>query len=201
MIGQWRPARKMPRMREPASAASILATPIVDLPLRSEIDLPPELLADLNDPRLIITPDYIGIDPRRPGRRPERITGGAGVGLRMRQIVVTALITATTVVPLTLMATGAPTQAQVAHPTAQVLRSTTTPRPALSTTQRVAQAQQRRAASAARSARRVAQAQQRRAASAARTAQRVAQAQQRRAASVARTAPATVSGRRRKLAA
>jgi len=166
-------------MTGPASAASLLGTPIVALPLRPEIDLPPELLADLNDPRLIITPDYIGIDRRRSGGWPKCVARAPKVGLRMRQIVVTALITTTAVIPLTLVATGALAQAHIAHTTPQALPSTTSQRPVPSTERRVSRAQRRQAAAAAGTEQRVSRAQRRQAAAAAGTEQRVSRAQRR----------------------
>ncbi|MGO8871939.1 MAG: hypothetical protein ACLQPH_11170 [Acidimicrobiales bacterium] len=73
-----------------------------------DVCLPPELLADLHEPRLIITPDYVGRDRRRPGWRGRRTALWPGPSLRARQALAVALVTTAAVVPLTLIASPAP---------------------------------------------------------------------------------------------
>jgi hypothetical protein len=75
-------------------------------PRQTEIDVPPELLADLHEPRLIITPNYVGSDRRVSGaRRPHR--RGFGPSVRLIEVVVIIMATVVAVVPLTLLASHA----------------------------------------------------------------------------------------------
>jgi hypothetical protein len=86
----------------PVSAHGLLAT--IDEPtVRPVVHVSPEMVADLHEPRLIISPDYVGRDrrhglvfrgPDAPARRTTH---------RMAQAVVVALVTTAAVVPLTLM--------------------------------------------------------------------------------------------------
>jgi hypothetical protein len=86
----------------PVSAHGLLAT--IDEPtVRPVVHVSPEMVADLHEPRLIISPDYVGRDrrhglvfrgPDAPARRTTH---------RMAQAVVVALVTTAAMVPLTLM--------------------------------------------------------------------------------------------------
>jgi hypothetical protein len=85
---------------EPVSAHGLLGGDSVGTISDLEVYVPPEMLADLHEPRLVITPGYIGRDRRRPApspwpvRRPPRS--------RLALVVIVALITSATVVPVTL---------------------------------------------------------------------------------------------------
>ena len=120
-----------PRPDRPVTAFSLLACPDPEStppPVDGEIHVPPGLLSDLHDPRLIITADYVGPDRRlldrrewrslerernryrdwRPARtvRVGRAEGGPADGeasFRLRHLVAAVLLTAMTVVPLTVL--------------------------------------------------------------------------------------------------
>ena len=87
-----------------------------------ELDVPPELLADLYGESLIITADYVGADRRTSPSRHRLDRGGHGSSLRSLQILLIVAATAVVTVFLTLTAshpavpgasgpTGAPTTA------------------------------------------------------------------------------------------
>jgi hypothetical protein len=85
---------------QPVSAHGLLGGESVATALDLEIYVPPEMLADLHEPRLVITPGYIGRDRRRPA------TSRWGLRhqpkSRLVLVVLVALITSAIVVPLTL---------------------------------------------------------------------------------------------------
>jgi hypothetical protein len=108
----------------PVSAHSLLAGTIDRPTVWPVVHVPPEMVADLHEPRLIISPDYVGRDRRhgivhrQPLAPPRRSTH------RLAQAVIVALVTTAAVVPLTLMVAhqaptatgpGRATRAQV-HP-------------------------------------------------------------------------------------
>lgn len=72
-----------------------------------DVSVPPELLADLYDPQLVIFPEYVGSDRRRAGGSISRIRGGDRRSLRLGQIVMVILLTVAATVPLTLIASHA----------------------------------------------------------------------------------------------
>jgi hypothetical protein len=92
----------------PISAHGLLAT--IDEPTDwPVVHVSPEMVADLHEPRLIISPEYVGRDRRhglvlRPRYAPARPSTH-----RLAQAVIVAVVTTVAVVPLTLMmAHGAP---------------------------------------------------------------------------------------------
>ena len=126
-----------------------------------DVDLPPELLADLHEQWLVITPDYVGRDRRqshgalghddRNGRTLDRRRQGAATGFRERFMV--TLVTVAVVVPLTLMAVHAVGQLSSPRQVAQSLVAGTS----AVTTASAQAASDRRARQAARQAARAAQ--------------------------------------------
>jgi hypothetical protein len=90
-------------------------------------ELPPGLLADLYDPRLVISADYVGRDRRRPRPMAPRGRSSHGPSLRVRQAIVVVVVTAAAVVPLTLMAARTPVHAA---PRTSAIRSVATVPPA-----------------------------------------------------------------------
>lgn len=116
----------MPRHEGPVTASSLLARPdreAVPSAGNGEITVPVALLSDLNDPRLIITADYVGPDRRllhrrewrslerernrylawRPGTARPRGRVGGTTAFRVRHMTAAVLLTAITAVPLTLL--------------------------------------------------------------------------------------------------
>jgi hypothetical protein len=85
---------------EPVSAHGLLGGDAVGTVSDLELYVPPEMLADLHEPRLVITPGYIGRDRRRPTPSPWRVCRRPKS--RLVLVVMVALITSATVVPLTL---------------------------------------------------------------------------------------------------
>jgi hypothetical protein len=120
-----------PRPDGPVTAFSLLACPDRPSPPpapQRELPVPAGLLSDLHDPRLIITAEYVGPDRRLVDRRewrslerersryrawpPARTLPEGGVGtprvkgtisFRLRHLVAAVLLTAVTVVPLTVL--------------------------------------------------------------------------------------------------
>lgn len=113
---------------DPPSSAYELLGETSGLSPSIDSDLPPGWLADLDVPRLVITPDYVGPPRRRDergGSAEEAVSGdvlvvdpepdcATGVGeeavrrgrvLRPRHLVTAVVATVATVVPLTLVAT------------------------------------------------------------------------------------------------
>jgi hypothetical protein len=87
----------------PVSAHGLLAATIDEPTVRPVVHVSPDMVADLHEPRLIISPDYVGRDrrhglmlrgPYEPARRSTH---------RLAQAVMVALVTTAAVVPLTLM--------------------------------------------------------------------------------------------------
>jgi hypothetical protein len=125
IVGRQRAEETRPH--RPVTASSLLACPDPEgIPAAAggEIPVPVGLLSDLHDPRLIITADYVGPDRRlldrrewrslerertryrtwRPSThwRPGGRVGGA-TSFRVRHLVAAVLLTAVTVVPLTVV--------------------------------------------------------------------------------------------------
>lgn len=81
---------------------------------RLDVYVPPSWLADLHDPRLIITADFVGRDRRFRHRHPPSSSRpdvalpspseGRGSSLRFHQLLAVVVATVALVVPLTLMA-------------------------------------------------------------------------------------------------
>jgi hypothetical protein len=87
----------------PVSAHGLLA-PIDGQPTALPVvHVRPEMVADLHDPRLIISPDYVGRDRRHALVLPPRYAPARPSTHRMAQAVMVAVVTAAAVVPLTLM--------------------------------------------------------------------------------------------------
>lgn len=84
----------------PVSAHGLLGGDSVGTVSDLELYVPPEMLADLHEPRLVITPGYIGRDRRRAAPSPWRVRRQSRS--RLGLVVMVALITSATVVPLTL---------------------------------------------------------------------------------------------------
>jgi hypothetical protein len=84
----------------PVSAHGLLSGDWVGEVADLEVYVPPELLADLHDPRLVITPGYIGRDRRRPATA--RWGDGNQPRSQLLLVVMVALLTSAIVVPLTL---------------------------------------------------------------------------------------------------
>jgi hypothetical protein len=89
--------------------------------------MPPELLADLYEPHLIISADYVGPDPRYfEWDRPRR-DAAAGAPLRhafsarVLQILVVVLVTVAVIVPMTLIVSQAPPGAPSPRPTIPIV--------------------------------------------------------------------------------
>jgi hypothetical protein len=89
-----------------------------------EVYVPPEMLSDLHDPRLVITPDYVGRDRRRPGIGRGRPARGGRPSLRLRDVVTVALVTAAAVVPLTLIASQQAPQSMTTGKAGHAVRAT-----------------------------------------------------------------------------
>jgi hypothetical protein len=85
---------------EPVSAHGLLGGDSVGTVSDLEVYVPPEMLADLHEPRLVITPGYIGRDRRRPAPWQRRVRRPPTS--RLALVVMVALITSAIVVPLTL---------------------------------------------------------------------------------------------------
>ena len=92
-----------------------------------DVYVPPSWLADLHDPRLIITPDFVGRDRRfghrpppsssRSGVAPPPPSTGRGSSLRFHQLIAVVVATVALAVPLTLMASHPSSgSAPVQHP-------------------------------------------------------------------------------------
>jgi hypothetical protein len=96
-------------------------------PRHGEVRMPPELLADLYEPHLIITADYVGPDPRYVDWDRLRREAGAGAPLRhafsarMLEILVVVLVTGAVIVPITLIASQAVRGAPSPQPTTRVI--------------------------------------------------------------------------------
>jgi hypothetical protein len=113
----------------PVSAHDILGGPTDDRTAVSVVHVSSEMVADLHEPRLVISPGYVGRERRH---LPVRLTPPATTRPsihRWAQAVVVALVTAAAVVPLTLMvAHGAPTATEQGGATrAQVHLATSRP--------------------------------------------------------------------------
>ncbi len=111
----------------PVKTAHRLLTQRIDgSTLPSEVAVHPDLLADLHEPGLIITPDYVGRDRRLAGLRPDRNGGrrrSSGPSVRFVHLVLAVVATTIAVIPLTLLASdalgAAPSAGQAsAHPAA-----------------------------------------------------------------------------------
>jgi hypothetical protein len=89
--------------------------------------MPPELLADLYQPHLIITADYVGPDPRYVEWDRPRREEAAGAPLRhafsarMLEILVVVVVTVAVVVPITLVASQAVRGAPSPRPTTRII--------------------------------------------------------------------------------
>jgi hypothetical protein len=87
----------------------------------------PELIADLYEPHLIITADYVGPDPRYVEWDRPRREAAAGAPLRqacsarMLEITVVVLVTVAVAVPITLIASQAVRGAPSPRPTIRVI--------------------------------------------------------------------------------
>jgi hypothetical protein len=120
-----------PRPDRPVTAFSLLACPDRESDLAApdgEVPVPAGLLSDLHDPRLIITAEYVGPDRRlldrrewrslerertryragRPARtlaegRVEAGRADGAISFRLRHLVAAVLLTAVTVVPVTVL--------------------------------------------------------------------------------------------------
>jgi hypothetical protein len=121
----------------PVSAHGLLAPTSDQATARPVVHVRPEMVADLHDPRLIISPNYVGRDRRHGLVLPPRYAPARPPTHRMAQAAVVALVTAAAVVPLTLMvahdAPAAPAPAGAAHTqlhpvAAATARSPRTPR-------------------------------------------------------------------------
>jgi hypothetical protein len=101
----------------------------------AEVSMPPELLADLYEPHLIITADYVGPDPRYVDWDRLRREAAAGaplrhaVSARMLEILVVVLVTVAVVVPITLIASQAVRGAPSPQPTTRVTSAPTSSAP------------------------------------------------------------------------
>jgi hypothetical protein len=113
------------------SAAELLGGGIDGSGRAIDVFVSPQLLADLHDPRLVIAPDYVGPDRRRP--QPPRMGAVRHLDRSVprrsvdrtpgwRQVLVTVLATVAAVVPLTLIAAHGPAQASVSRPAATTTR-------------------------------------------------------------------------------
>jgi hypothetical protein len=97
----------------PASAHQLLGGATDQAPVGPPVHVTPEMVADLHQPRLVISPEYVGRD-RRDGlvRSPLLPVATRRSSHRWAQAVMVALVTTAAVVPLTLMADhAAPVQA------------------------------------------------------------------------------------------
>lgn len=142
-VGRQRAGR--PRPDRPVTAFSLLACPDPESTRAApdrQVSVPAGLLSDLHDPRLIITAEYVGPDRRlldrrewrslqrertryrawRPARpRPEaqlevgRV--GGPISFRLRHLVAAVLLTAVTVVPVTVLVSHRAAPAVPASPT------------------------------------------------------------------------------------
>jgi hypothetical protein len=99
---------------EPVSAHGLLGGDSVGTVSDLELYVPPEMLADLHEPRLVITPGYIGRDRRRPA--PPQWGGPRQPTSRLALVVMVALVTSATVVPLTLALAPRGVSATATHP-------------------------------------------------------------------------------------
>jgi hypothetical protein len=98
----------------PVSAHGLLGGDSVGTVSDLELYVPPEMLADLHEPRLVITPGYIGRDRRRPA--PPQWGGPREPTSRLALVVMVALVTSATVVPLTLALAPRGVSATATHP-------------------------------------------------------------------------------------
>jgi hypothetical protein len=126
------------RATRPVSACGLLGWSVDELPRAPgtfshqadeslqplDVYVAPELLADLYEPRLVITPDYVGrdrrFDPAR--RRPAAVRDGHLSHPSVAQLLVmglVAMVTAAVVVPLTLLVSHAGAQPIAARPATQ----------------------------------------------------------------------------------
>jgi hypothetical protein len=96
-----------------------------------EVFVSPQLLADLHHPRLVIAPDYVGPDRRRPQPPrwgavrhldPAAPRRSADRSRGWRQVLVTVVATVAAVVPLTLIVAHGPAQASASQPVATATR-------------------------------------------------------------------------------
>jgi hypothetical protein len=116
----------------PVSAHGLLA-PTIDQPtVWPVVHVRPEMVADLHEPRLVISPDYVGRDRRHGLVLPPRYAPARSSTHRMALAVLVALVTTAAVVPLTLMvAHDAPTTtgpAGAAHTQLHPVATAQTPR-------------------------------------------------------------------------
>lgn len=115
----------------PLSAYALLGDPLV-VPGSDDsgIYVPPELVADLYAPDLVITPGYIGPSDRgakaRPKPVPEYVAAAASarrLPLRLGEIVVVVLVTVAVAIPLTLIVSGYVGHSAAATPTHRTVHS------------------------------------------------------------------------------
>ena len=144
----------------PVSAHELLAGTTGDRTVVPVVHVSPEMVADLHEPRLVISPEYVGRERRYGPVRPQPPVTARPPTHRWTQAVMVALVTAVAVVPLTLMvAHGAPAATgpggatrTPARPVAtQPVRPTSTAAPARAAA-RAARTSQRLAAQATRAA-------------------------------------------------
>ncbi len=102
---------------------------------KAEVRMPPELLADLYEPHLIITADYVGPDPRYVEWDRPLHEAGAGAPLRHAfsarklEILVVVLVTVSVVVPITVVASQAVLGAPSPQPATRVISAPPTSAP------------------------------------------------------------------------
>ena len=87
----------------PVSAHELLAGTTGDRTVVPVVHVSPEMVADLHEPRLVISPEYVGRDRRQGPVRWVPSAPDRRSGRRWAQAVVVALVTTVAVVPLTLM--------------------------------------------------------------------------------------------------
>jgi hypothetical protein len=96
-------------------------------PCNAEVRMSPELLADLYEPHLIISADYVGPDPRYVEWDRPRREAAAGAPLRhafsdrMLEILAVVLVTVAVVVPITLVASQGVRGAPSPQPTTRIV--------------------------------------------------------------------------------
>jgi hypothetical protein len=95
-------------------------------PRSPEVPVAPELLADLYEPHLIITADYVGPDPRYVKWARPRYEAAAAplrqrLPARVLEILVVVLVTVAAVVPVTLIASQAVRGAPSPRPTIRII--------------------------------------------------------------------------------
>ncbi len=108
-MGQERRFRKWAGLWSGATGLGLVRVDHSEHDTLAEVTLPAEWLADLYDPRLVITPDYVGTDRRhtvRAGRR----------GSRHLHTLAVVLATTAAVVPLTLLIVRSPTATPPSRP-------------------------------------------------------------------------------------